>query len=503
MDNNEMKEELADLRKELDEKEEALQRDLIRQEHRIIPIFTNLIKYWKKDKKDPKRKASLMAFLWFWLSPSGGAAIGVTIFTLFGIYIAWQANNLLGEQNKKISQQTILLKSQTNLLQEQNSSIVKQTYLAESGRRSALIFELSNILDNLGQEMHDFYAQGHDLKKMEASIYEQYIQPNGKINFYTVNQNEGPRLKEMSIGINFIADNIGEGIIFQLKPRLSKWLEGRIISLSRALAPYHYLNLAGELTDFYSSPERGQLLIALLESNVYIDDLNALCDFDFVEINNANFSAKHGTFPAKNPYNDKLTSLDRYFFNFSRLRKSRYRDDTFYYAYFNKVSLTLAHYENTDFIASTFKAVRFDTATFVNVSFTGCLTMPGYGGQRYVDFNAADMRNVRFEDSDLREVDFTNALMENVQFAGSILPTMNRPQGNPFNGATVSKISFDGALTLDPDCLDKLQEALTDINEYNPADYTIKEMEEMSLFMAWPELSNAKQKVYSIRKTAQ
>lgn len=113
----------------------------------------------------------------------------------------------LMNQNKKIE-------TQTNLLEVQTKRLDQQTYLQEAERRSSLVFLFSNIMDAINSE-----------------------------------------LKE----------DIGE----KGKRDLSPQLMGRINALSTRLKPYRYLD-GDNLTKKPLSPERGQLLVSLLGSELDI-----------------------------------------------------------------------------------------------------------------------------------------------------------------------------------------------------------------------------------------
>lgn len=129
--------------------------------------------------------------------------------------------------------QTQLFNRQNELFELQNIRIEQQTHLIEADRRAAQMFIMGEVLSDINREL------------------------------------EAP---ENSNRI------------------LSSPLVGRIISLSRAMKPYRYLendNLSEEL-----SPERGQLLISLVESKMdstfFIDEILAKCNFMKADLRDAN-----------------------------------------------------------------------------------------------------------------------------------------------------------------------------------------------------------------------
>ncbi len=106
--------------------------------------------------------------------------------------------------------QYCLLYNQNKLIAQQNTRIEQQTYLVEAQRRSALVFLMGNIFEEVNNEL------------------------------------KGKKGKER-----------------QLSPQLI----GRIIALSHSLTPYKFL-VGDNLTDREYSPERGQLLITLVNSDI-------------------------------------------------------------------------------------------------------------------------------------------------------------------------------------------------------------------------------------------
>lgn len=133
--------------------------------------------------------------------------------------------------------QTRILYQQNVLIGKQNTRLDQQTYLQEAERRSSLVFLFSNIMDAIDKE-----------------------------------------LKE----------DIGE----KGKRDLSPQLVGRIVALSTRLKPYRYLD-GDSLIKEPLSPERGQLLISLIQSqldtNLTLPIIFKNGDFSFSDIKNGNF----------------------------------------------------------------------------------------------------------------------------------------------------------------------------------------------------------------------
>ena len=132
-------------------------------------------------------------------------------------------NENVAAQTKMFLEQNRLVKFQNELLDTQNYRLNLQNNLIEAERRGALIILMSNIMD-----------------QMNAEIIKQ---------------------KEDTLKINPSANTD------TLKYQLSDPLIGRIASLSQGFLPYRYLE-GDTLSAKEVSPERGQLLLALVKSNL-------------------------------------------------------------------------------------------------------------------------------------------------------------------------------------------------------------------------------------------
>ena len=111
---------------------------LIEQEHRIIPLIKNYLKYGTgantSDHKK-KRASRLALILNIFFSTGSVLAAGVTITAITGLFFARKANILIAEQNE--------------LVAIQNKRVEQQNLLMEAERRSSLINLMGNIMDNI------------------------------------------------------------------------------------------------------------------------------------------------------------------------------------------------------------------------------------------------------------------------------------------------------------------------------------------------------------------
>jgi uncharacterized protein YjbI with pentapeptide repeats len=139
-----------------------------------------------------------------------------------------------------IFNQNKLLVRQNELLQRQNTRLDQQTYLQEADRRSSLIFLMGNLLDALDKELKD---------------------------------------------------DIGQPGVRDLSPQLM----GRVIALSNSLRPYRYLE-QDSLVLREISPERGQLLLSLVNSQIENGSLRRIfqnADFSFSDLKGAMLSGEY------------------------------------------------------------------------------------------------------------------------------------------------------------------------------------------------------------------
>jgi hypothetical protein len=110
-----------------------LEARFIEQEHRAPMVLLNMLECRRLDPTDPRKRAARRALIFRLLSPSVWvvATSGIGVLSLIGLLLAFQANQLIGEQNQKLDQ---------------------QTYLAEASRRAGLVAEFAAIAELIGKE---------------------------------------------------------------------------------------------------------------------------------------------------------------------------------------------------------------------------------------------------------------------------------------------------------------------------------------------------------------
>jgi uncharacterized protein YjbI with pentapeptide repeats len=275
--------------------------------------------------------------------------------------------------------QVYYLSRQNEKLDFQNRRIEQQTYLQEAERRSSLVFLFDNVLDKMDEEL--------------------------KVN--------------------------------AVRRELSPQLIGRIVALSKALKPYRYLE-NDAINPRQSSPERGQLLLSLLTSNLHpntLDRIFQLGDFSHVELQDIVLDGAY-------------------------LRKIKLP-----YATMSRVSMVGADLTDADFSHAELVNVRgfqtdrpnrarFDHANFFQASisksdFSGCsFKHANFSGShlRQVDFSRALLNEAKLEETRLDTVQFDRARLINTRFS---LREPHPPHLSvTFSGAEVDSATFRQLLGL-------------------------------------------------------
>lgn len=211
----------------------------------------------KEEKISIDSISNLGAHIIWRLTRIGIFAIMIGLVPAFFLFIQTQ---YLGRQNEKIDIQNSLINKQNKLINNQNTRLEQQTYLQEAGRRSSIVFLFSNVMDAIASEL------------------------NNNLN---------------------------------TKRELSSQLVGRIISLSRSLKPYRYLQ--NDSLTFLISPERGQLLLNLTNANLskatYFEIFES-GDFSYSELTNYTFKNKDfGNIKLENSILDNVAFEDCVFKN--------------------------------------------------------------------------------------------------------------------------------------------------------------------------------------------
>lgn len=304
---------------------------LIRQEHRMVAVVLNFINFYLKRKNyeenDPRPKAAIVALVWKLFGPATVVAAGITIISIVTLIVAIQANRILIDSNKILSDQKLL---------------------QEASRRSALIFELTSIMNEIDEEMDEARVQKNALitrnSNDEAGIL--------------VGQDERPRRRD-----------IENPPLYRLSDRLS----GRITALSRSLKPYRFLDDNGIINETPYSPERGQLLLFLVNSGIDMEEMNhSPVIFDEADLNSADLEGidlTHISLMKANLVNSKFGNTT---LHYARLDNSDLTYANLSYAKLNWCSLSNSDLTNANLTAADLDGVDMNGVNFKNADLSYC-----------------------------------------------------------------------------------------------------------------------------------
>lgn len=225
------------------------------------------------------------------------------ITAILAVIFVYQQTNILKRQTKILDKQNELIDSQNSLFKHQNIRIDQQTNLQEAERRSALVFLFNNIMDKIDDEL--------------------------------INKSGNDRV-------------------------LSSQLIGRIAALSQALKPYRYLD-NNVIIKNAISPEKGQLLLSLINSNIEPKTLYrifAQSNFQYSELKGANFS------------NVTFKNID---LSYSNMENVNFNNSEFENVTLENVNLKNARLNNANFKKSMIVQSDLSYVEANSVKFIGCV----------------------------------------------------------------------------------------------------------------------------------
>lgn len=298
--------------------------------------------------------------------------------------------------------QNQLLGTQNQLLLNQNEKIDNQILLDEASRRSSLNFLMANVLDKIDEE----------LKEAER----------------------------------------------QNKPRqLSPQLIGRISSLSQSFQPYRFLE-NGVMTTEPKSPERGNLLLAIINSNLDTFTLSFLfrrTNFRFANLSGANIGESYLWYIDLKGANLLGTNLIK-----TKLCSAK----------LNGADLRAAHLTLADLRAADLRLADLKTAYLIGA-----------------DLKAADLSRADLRAADLHGVDFRKAKLLGANFGGAKLREAN------LSGVYLLEVNFREA-NLE---LANLREAYLEQTNFSKANLKSTDLSETDL--SWSDMSGANLQYANLR----
>lgn len=263
------------------------------------------------------------------------------------------------------------LYQQNQLLRNQNYRIEQQTYLIEAERRSSMVFVMSQV-------MQEFYEE--------------------------IENNNAER-------------------------KISSSLSGRIFALSQAMKPYRYME-GNELINNPLSPERGQLLTVLVESEIDSIQLHKLlekCDFSYAEIGAIDLS----------DLNLNYSNFAKAEFNSTVLEDVNFKNGFLVGAIFNRSYLNQTNFNNAHMSSSLFFSSELDGTSFHNSDLRNSrfINWPSADGAQFILTN---LQNATFENCYLNGTIFMSPILQNVEF---------------------KNVELDGAIVDRPDWLEHIRDS--------------------------------------------
>lgn len=354
------------------------------------------------------------------------AFLRITRIGLFAFFIAalplfllWQQNRLLKSQNEKIDLQNRLfsfqnerVSEQTKLLNSQNKTLLQQNELfALQNQKVGAQTEL------LANQNTLFAFQNSKVTEQTSLLNKQSEQIDIQINLEESNRRSG---------LVFMMSNILDQIDAELSKdnnaerTLSPQLIGRIAALTQSLRPYRYWN-GNQLIKTPLSPERGQLLLALIKSKlnpttyqqIFLESTFANADLTGVNLAKANLQ---GINLAK--ANLYRTNLEEVNLNGANLADANMQEVKLSSAKAYGANLIGANLHAAILLGINFTGTHLDKARLSQTNLIGA------------NFNRCSMVGINLKDAKLDGVildnaDLSQANLENISLIGAKLIEVN------------------------------------------------------------------------------
>jgi len=258
----------------------------------------------------------------------------------------------------------LLIYNQNKLIEKQNYRLDQQTYLLEAERRGQLVYLFSNIMDAISKEIED------DIGKKE-------------------------------------------------KRDLSPQLMGRIIALSSRLKPYTYLE-GDNLTKKPLSPERGQLLISLvksqLDSSSYINIFEN-GDFEYADLEGADLDNAFLPYISLNNANLKRIGL-----HYTYLPDVYFKNSDMRRAMMEKVTIGRSEFSNVQMDSVILRYSTISGADFTDSSLRGADML--YSRIYWTNFINCDLTHANFKRANLKKSDLRGATLHSTNFTNAGLDSV-------------------------------------------------------------------------------
>lgn len=314
---------------------------------------------------------------------------------------------LLNEQNKKIEIQSQQITIQTKQLVAQSQASTAASLLMEGTRRAALASELWSLLEDIRTEAN-IISENNQGKKFR------YCKNDIREACWTEAASRPPDAEIVYLS-NKLFERI-RGVASLAKPYPSIVKRNKSdLSLSDSIdSQYRILE---------TSPERGQILLTLAQSNVFSVgiDFNS-ADLSGVQIKNVVFQGDLGE-------DIKLSGIN--------FEGAELINCNFSHAILNRGKLNNADFSKTSFNRSDFSESDMSNSNFFESSFAqAILTDTNFEGAKLenASFGTSSLRRTNFKNADLRQADFTLAYVVDAIFTNADLEGADFEQLSELNG---------------------------------------------------------------------
>ena len=445
--------------------------------HLVDRLFSG---HMHEDSRDQIKRSGMHAFnMFMWgrviISMLGVlASVFIVLGGLLGTILVVQQNKMLGQQNVLINKQNLYLGQQTDYINKQTNLLDVQTDLLAVQNKN-LVAQNSMI----GQQTGLFHEQVGQIDTQNDLFFRQIGQVDNQ-NLLVKEQTskieqqtellESDRRSALIFMMSNIMDKIDDEIKTQtekdrqvVKYSLSDPVLGRIGALSQSFKPYRYLQ-NGALIEKPLSPERGQLLLALTNSEIKEADCDKLftqSTFEFADLKSSRLDSAylaHINLKSADLSNTELkyANLADASLNHSDLRNSRLNGANLSNAHLDYSSLQEANLDDANL-----KGAELYYSNLSNASLAADFTeaklnhakldfaILNYAILERAELLNATLKGAKLIKSKLNQADLTKASLEGARLQGAELADANllRTQctGADFSGAILLRSDLTGS----------------------------------------------------------
>ncbi|MCF8378436.1 MAG: pentapeptide repeat-containing protein [Bacteroidales bacterium] len=333
---------------------------VIEQEHRLFPVWLNFMRRNKYKKGDIRRTSTLKALLWSFMPKPTPTIIALSFVSLITLFFAYEANVKLENQN------TLLL---------------IQNELQESQRRSSLNIEISSIMERINIE-----REANRLVSLKDSAHNK---KGHKIAPYVLSDITAARIASISRSLRPYR------VLKTDRVNLDKFNSiTNLFDRNMKFVKTPALRIGDFLENDIRSPEREQLLVALITMRISFSNIGKNSNFDYSNIQS--FPISRSDLQTVNLNNSNLNncSISYTIFDYGNLKNTNLS-----FANGTTSSFIQTDLEGSSFESANLNTVNFRNANLKNVNFRNAILIMS-------NFNSADLEGIDFENANLNTCDF-------------------------------------------------------------------------------------------------